>query len=271
MDDEAAFLQTIHAAPADDAPRLVYADWLDEHGDPTGPSSSASRCELARPRTAPGPATAAGRPHRELLDAHRRRWLGGLAGSPVPWVFRRGFVERLGAGGFFRRRVDYKGDVNWERLRFFPDGRLLQDIYECPHAAPGWRPWPGGCGRGNRHLWRGVYSLHAGPDGTGGHRVHAPGRPPQGGAAGAVPGDDPGGRPAWSRSAYPGAPRPRRPWKNTAGSSCLKVAEAGSAKTIVAPATPVRRKVRCTGSKDGLRRVIKWHEIATRATWPSPS
>jgi uncharacterized protein (TIGR02996 family) len=36
MTDEAAFLAAIRAAPADLAPRLVYADWLDERGDPRG-------------------------------------------------------------------------------------------------------------------------------------------------------------------------------------------------------------------------------------------
>jgi uncharacterized protein (TIGR02996 family) len=33
MGDEGAFLRAIAAAPEDDAPRLVFADWLDEHGD----------------------------------------------------------------------------------------------------------------------------------------------------------------------------------------------------------------------------------------------
>src|SRR4051812_49564005 len=32
MGDDDAFLRAIADAPADDAPRLVYADWLDEHG-----------------------------------------------------------------------------------------------------------------------------------------------------------------------------------------------------------------------------------------------
>src|ERR1700754_5023358 len=31
--DDEAFLRAISAAPDDDAPRLVYADWLDERGD----------------------------------------------------------------------------------------------------------------------------------------------------------------------------------------------------------------------------------------------
>src|SRR5262245_59586488 len=32
MADEESFLVAIKAAPADDAPRLIYADWLDENG-----------------------------------------------------------------------------------------------------------------------------------------------------------------------------------------------------------------------------------------------
>jgi uncharacterized protein (TIGR02996 family) len=34
MSEEEALLQAIHANPDDDTPRLVYADWLDEHGQP---------------------------------------------------------------------------------------------------------------------------------------------------------------------------------------------------------------------------------------------
>lgn len=32
--DEQAFLNAIAADPEDSAPRLIFADWLDEHGDP---------------------------------------------------------------------------------------------------------------------------------------------------------------------------------------------------------------------------------------------
>ena len=34
MTDRDALLRAICANPEDDAPRLIYADWLDEHGDP---------------------------------------------------------------------------------------------------------------------------------------------------------------------------------------------------------------------------------------------
>jgi uncharacterized protein (TIGR02996 family) len=36
MTQEEAFLRAIIDHPADDAPRLIYADWLDERGDPRG-------------------------------------------------------------------------------------------------------------------------------------------------------------------------------------------------------------------------------------------
>lgn len=34
--DELAFLAAIHANPDEETPSLVYADWLDDHGDPRG-------------------------------------------------------------------------------------------------------------------------------------------------------------------------------------------------------------------------------------------
>src|SRR5690242_12437796 len=36
MTRDQAFLHALLDRPEDDAPRLVYADWLEEHGDPRG-------------------------------------------------------------------------------------------------------------------------------------------------------------------------------------------------------------------------------------------
>ena len=36
MTPDDAFLQAIVEAPDDDTPRLIYADWLEERGDPRG-------------------------------------------------------------------------------------------------------------------------------------------------------------------------------------------------------------------------------------------
>jgi uncharacterized protein (TIGR02996 family) len=48
MGDQDAILEAIFAAPADDAPRLVYADWLEEHGQPEYADFIRLRCQMAR-------------------------------------------------------------------------------------------------------------------------------------------------------------------------------------------------------------------------------
>lgn len=67
------FLASIRAAPDDDLPRLVFADWLDENGDP-------DRAEFIRfqVESAKGTATAAQRAREgELWQANRQRWQVG--------------------------------------------------------------------------------------------------------------------------------------------------------------------------------------------------
>jgi uncharacterized protein (TIGR02996 family) len=48
MSDRDALLHAIFARPADDAPRLVYADWLDEHGEPAQAAFIRAQCALER-------------------------------------------------------------------------------------------------------------------------------------------------------------------------------------------------------------------------------
>ncbi|MBO0697260.1 MAG: TIGR02996 domain-containing protein [Zavarzinella sp.] len=48
MTEREALLEAVFAAPADDAPRLVYADWLDEHGEPAQAEFIRAQIELAR-------------------------------------------------------------------------------------------------------------------------------------------------------------------------------------------------------------------------------
>ena len=82
-------LAAVRAEPEADAPRLVFADWLSDRGDPRG-AFIAIQCELARgsPRAAELEEEAAA-----LLDAHGRQWLEGLSPEVVQARFRRGFVE----------------------------------------------------------------------------------------------------------------------------------------------------------------------------------
>ena len=46
--DAEALLRAVCAAPGDDAPRLVFADYLDEHGEPERAEFVRIQCELTR-------------------------------------------------------------------------------------------------------------------------------------------------------------------------------------------------------------------------------
>ena len=88
-------LAAVLAQPDDDAPRLVYADWLTERGDPRGTFISL-QCELARGtrRAAEVEAEAAA-----LQQSHELDWLEGVSSREVKVRFRRGFVERVEVRG----------------------------------------------------------------------------------------------------------------------------------------------------------------------------
>ena len=58
MDDGEALLRAVLEAPFDDGPRLVYADWLEEHGEAERAAAIREGCRtriggLANPRSAP--------------------------------------------------------------------------------------------------------------------------------------------------------------------------------------------------------------------------
>jgi uncharacterized protein (TIGR02996 family) len=98
-DPAAAFLRTIVADPDNDVPRLVYADWLDEHGQPERAEFIRVQIELARcPRTHRDYERLAER-DRQLRAEWEEQWrkeLPDLAGLNWCW-FTRGFVEEIHA------------------------------------------------------------------------------------------------------------------------------------------------------------------------------
>ncbi len=93
MASREALLDAVLARPADDAPRLVYADWLSEHGEPRG-ELIAVQCELARTTDAARFLDLEAR-QVSLLSSHGEAWLGPLAQESLQVEFRRGFVDRV--------------------------------------------------------------------------------------------------------------------------------------------------------------------------------
>jgi uncharacterized protein (TIGR02996 family) len=97
-----ALYQAILDDPEDDAPRLIYADWLEENGDPARAEFIRAQMHLARlPKGDPAAKALRGR-EEELWEVHRDEWIAEL---PEPLrrtktaitalTFHRGFLEEL--------------------------------------------------------------------------------------------------------------------------------------------------------------------------------
>ena len=95
MSDADALLRAVLAAPDDDAPRLVYADWLEEHGDGARAAFIRSQVELARLPADDPSRVALVQTERKLLQEHRPAWKAWLPTWVKEHEFRRGFIERI--------------------------------------------------------------------------------------------------------------------------------------------------------------------------------
>jgi uncharacterized protein (TIGR02996 family) len=96
MSDEDALLTAIAAHPDEDTPRLMYADWLDEHGQPLRAEFIRVQIEIARNEHLPRARYAdLFQRNRELLVNQRAELLGPLTALPTSAnvEIQRGFVS----------------------------------------------------------------------------------------------------------------------------------------------------------------------------------
>ena len=94
--DGDALFRAICENPAEDTPRLVYADWLQENGRPERAEFIRLQCEAWGLCPAHSTVPAARTRASELLRAHRDRWFDELSTVPgVEWsdLFVRGFID----------------------------------------------------------------------------------------------------------------------------------------------------------------------------------
>jgi uncharacterized protein (TIGR02996 family) len=130
--EEAALIAAIRAARDDDLPRLVYADWLDEHGQPDRAEFIRLQCWLsAHPMSHPEWEPVWER-EQQLLQEHNERWWTPFRGYVHydPGQYDRGFPTWFHAG-----RIDLEytlvvsemmGMVATDRLACF--GLLDRDV-----------------------------------------------------------------------------------------------------------------------------------------------
>ncbi|MGH7224030.1 MAG: TIGR02996 domain-containing protein, partial [Gemmataceae bacterium] len=95
MANDDTFLEAIREQPDDDAPRLICADWLEEHGQPERAEFIRVQCDRARiPEGSPRWWDLECREKR-LWEAHHAEWFGSLAESVDRSLCRRGFLELI--------------------------------------------------------------------------------------------------------------------------------------------------------------------------------
>lgn len=128
------FIAAICEAPEDDAPRLIYADWLDEHGQEARAEFIRVQCALA--------SLAENDPRRPMLEEceanhltrYHSQWsecLKGLAG----WTeFRRGFIETINIESrrFLQHAQQLFELAPIRHVRLLDVGSSLNALIECP-------------------------------------------------------------------------------------------------------------------------------------------
>jgi uncharacterized protein (TIGR02996 family) len=136
--DEPALLAGVIATPADDAPRLVYADWCEEHGQPERAEFIRLQCRLARlPQNAPERPALIGR-EREL-QGRAAAWRDALpTATGVLWRgYHRGFVwgVKVPLGAFRKQGARILAAAPVQRL--WLTGKLTPQTAAAVAAAPG--------------------------------------------------------------------------------------------------------------------------------------
>lgn len=95
MTEREVLIAVIANSPKEDAPRLIYADWLDEHGQSERAAFIRHECRAARLRPGTVERTDALRAADDLAAKHEADWLGEWQPRLVTWDFRRGFLDRV--------------------------------------------------------------------------------------------------------------------------------------------------------------------------------
>jgi uncharacterized protein (TIGR02996 family) len=91
-----ALLGAVIERPDDDGPRLVYADWLEEHDEPARAEFIRVQCSLARLPAKDPRQPALQHREQELLGQYGWVWAEAFAPVVSEWAYRRGFIERIG-------------------------------------------------------------------------------------------------------------------------------------------------------------------------------
>jgi uncharacterized protein (TIGR02996 family) len=133
-------LQAIIQNLDDDTPRLIYADWLEEHGNLARAEFIRAQCESARLFRSGKDlerAFALRVQHTDLLRQHEKKWVGEFPNKATSWTFERGFIEYVAveAVNFLKYAESLFTNTPIRRLYIRDVGEHLPQIAESPQLA----------------------------------------------------------------------------------------------------------------------------------------
>jgi uncharacterized protein (TIGR02996 family) len=147
MTDRESFLRAICNDPADDTARLVFADWLEEHGEASRGEFIRVEVQLAN-RNPDDEADDRRRAvlfarRAELLKRHKQEWLEPFLGCAKESGFERGFVAEVEATAdtFLAHGERWMALTPLTRVRFVgtlvagdaePSGYRAEELFACP-------------------------------------------------------------------------------------------------------------------------------------------
>jgi uncharacterized protein (TIGR02996 family) len=153
MTEERAFLLAILERPADDAPKLIYADWLEERGDPRGEFlRGVVKSRHERVRELDGQSADVSRAIRQQVPARLRE----LAATFDPsWLAVVGDPEIEGcarsAGSDWSLRFEFVCDRTWADMKPTGDNNVRhceacsENVYFCDNLADARQHAEAGC------------------------------------------------------------------------------------------------------------------------------
>ncbi|MBM3979451.1 MAG: TIGR02996 domain-containing protein [Planctomycetes bacterium] len=135
--DERPFLEAIFARDADDRPRLVYADFLDDCGEPERAELVRVQLALARLSDDDPRRPELSDRQAELLTRNRAAWTAHLAGLVVGVDFRRGVPDSVTveAATFLARGAELFERLRVRRLRLLDVSAVAAKLAASPLLA----------------------------------------------------------------------------------------------------------------------------------------
>ncbi|HKB38185.1 MAG TPA: TIGR02996 domain-containing protein, partial [Gemmataceae bacterium] len=133
---EDAFLRDILEHP-EDTPRLVYADWLDEHGETERAEFVRVQVALAAMSKADHRRAALLERNKALLPAQQKAWTEKLSGLAATLEFERGLPVQatLTARAFLAGADRLLALTPVRSVRLTATSKRLREVANCPHLA----------------------------------------------------------------------------------------------------------------------------------------